>query len=194
LEKVFKVGIAWRGNTGQYNDGIRSTALADWAPVFAAVKTFNAQHSTLNIQLESLQVDGAEEALLYPQLVVSDPPRDWSETAARLAELDLLISVDTGIVHLAGAMGLPVWCALHCRPYFVFPIASAGTPWYPTVKLFKQKTAYEWETVFGELARELSAFAALHGVAAVPVGLVRGAESGPVSDGERGHAGRVGAE
>ena len=141
----FHVGIVWRGNKGQFNDAIRSTNLADWSPVL----------SIPGITFHSLQVDGADEALLYPGIKLHDPPRDWLETAQRLAGLDLLISVDTGIVHLAGAMGLPVWCALHCRPYFVYPLACENTPWYPSVRLFKQKRAYEWQSIFQSIANEL---------------------------------------
>lgn len=148
----FHVGIAWRGNKGQFNDAIRSSALADWKPVL------EVQHPGL--QFHSLQVDGADEAMFYPRLKIEPLSRDWHETAAQLAGLDLLISVDTGIVHLAGAMGLPVWCALHCRPYFVYPIALDHTPWYPTVRLFKQERAFKWDRVFETIALELKRFVA----------------------------------
>jgi len=142
----FHVGICWRGNTGQYNDAIRSTALADWLPVL----------DVPGVKFHSFQVDGADEALLYPQIQIHDRPKDWRETANRIAGMNLIITVDTGLLHLAGAMGLPVWCALHCRPYFVFPIKRPDTPWYPSVKLFKQIRAYYWKDVFCAISKELS--------------------------------------
>lgn len=142
----FHVGIVWRGNKAQYSDQLRSTCLADWARVLAVP----------NVTFHSMQVDGAEEALLYPKLVLHEPPADWLETARRLNGLDLLISTDTGIVHLAGALGVRTWCALYCRPYFVFPLNRADSPWYPSVRLFKQKAAFEWKPVFDAIAADLS--------------------------------------
>jgi ADP-heptose:LPS heptosyltransferase len=69
--------------------------------------------------------------------------------------MDLIISVDTSMVHLAGAMGVPCWCAMHCRPYFVYPLVCEHTPWYPSVRLFKQKESGDWTPVFERIAYEL---------------------------------------
>ncbi len=129
----------------QINDHIRSTNLDQWREVLEIP----------GINFHSLQVDGADEALLYPQLKVHSMPPNWLETAARIAALDLVISVDTSIVHLAGAMQIPCWCALHSRPYFVFPAVREHTPWYPSVRLFKQKKEFEWSPVFSAIAQEL---------------------------------------
>jgi Tfp pilus assembly protein PilF len=145
LRAPINVGICWRGNKSQYSDRLRSTNLGHWLPVLKVP----------GVTFHSMQVDGGDEALLYPQIKVKSPPHDWLETAQRLAELDLLISTDTGIVHLAGAMGLPVWCALYCRPYFVFPRDLPDTPWYPSVRLFKQQREFEWQPVFENIAQEL---------------------------------------
>jgi tetratricopeptide (TPR) repeat protein len=183
----FHVGIAWRGNKGQYNDAIRSTALSDWRPVMELAGDHPSpwpsplggerEHGSHRVTFHALQVDGAEEALLYPEIEMHEPPKDWSETAARLAGLDLLITVDTGIAHLAGAMGLPVWCALHCRPYFVFPLACEGSPWYPTMRLFKQQRAFEWQPVFSRIADELrKTLSQIHRPVAKPMGLVSGSQ------------------
>ena len=139
------VGIVWRGNKTQINDRIRSTQLKEWLPVL----------NVPGVKFHSLQVDGADEGLLYPQLNQMPLPKDWLETAQRVAGLDLIISVDTSMVHLCGSMGKPVWCALHCRPYFVFPAVRDNCPWYSSVRLFKQKTEHEWKPVFDEIANEL---------------------------------------
>ncbi len=141
----FHVGIVWRGNKGQGNDRFRSTNLEAWKPVL----------ETKGVHFHSLQVDGADEALLYPQIQMHNKPADWMETARRVAGMDLVISVDTSMVHLCGAMGVPCWCALHCRPYFVYPIVREDCPWYPSVKLFKQRKEFQWQPVFQQIANEL---------------------------------------
>jgi hypothetical protein len=141
----FHVGICWRGSTGQKNDYLRSTCLDSWLPVFEVE----------GVTFHSLQVDGADEALLYPKLNRFEPPKDWMDTARRVGGMDLIISVDTSMVHLAGAMGVPCWCAMHCRPYFVYPLVCEHTPWYPSVRLFKQKESGDWTPVFERIAYEL---------------------------------------
>ena len=70
-------------------------------------------------------------------------------------DLDLVISVDTGLVHLCGALGFPCWVPLHCRPYFVYPLMRQDCPWYGSLKLFKQKREHQWGEVFSEIATEL---------------------------------------
>lgn len=142
----FQVGIVWRGSKAQGNDYFRSTSLEQWRPVL----------SVKGARFFSLQVDGAEEADLYPELEQLSKPSDWLQTVRRLSLLDLIISVDTSIVHLAGAMGIPCMCALHCRPYFVFPQRFENTtPWYSSVRLYRQKRELEWSPVFERIAKDL---------------------------------------
>jgi Tfp pilus assembly protein PilF len=142
----FHVGICWRGSKAQGNDLFRSTSLRSWGPVLELP----------NITLHSLQVDGWEEALVYPRIKTYETPKDWLETASRIAGLNLVLSVDTGIVHCCGAMGVLCLCALHCRPYFVFPPHLGEVcPWYPTVKLYRQKKEFEWHAVFNQIANDL---------------------------------------
>jgi hypothetical protein len=141
----FHVGIVWRGNKTQNNDAIRSTNLGQWKPVL----------DVPGVTFHSLQFDGADEALLYPQITMHEPPADWLETARRVCGLDLVITVDTSMLHLCGSLGVPVWCALHCRPYFAFPLVRQDCPWYPSAKMFKQKREFEWQPVFESIAKEL---------------------------------------
>ncbi len=143
----YHVGIVWRGSKIQLNDKIRSTSLESWAPLL----------SVSGVKFHSLQVDGADEALAYPEITMHDPPADWLETARRVAGMDLVISVDTSMLHLCGSMGVPCWCALHCRPYFVFPLVRQDCPWYPSVRLFKQTQEFDWIPVFKTIANELTA-------------------------------------
>lgn len=147
---AFRVGICWRGTTLQsQSDHIRSTALSTWADVLAVP----------GVEFHSLQFDGAAEALVYPAVQVAPEPKDWLETAKRMASMDLVISVDTAIAHLAGAMGIPCWVALHSRPYFVFPYTREDCPWYPTHRLYKQSEVLNWKPVFDKIAHDLAILA-----------------------------------
>lgn len=142
----FHVGVVWRGSKAQINDQIRSTALSDWLPVL----------NVDGVTFHSLQVDSADEALLYPQLKTYDKPDTFLDTARRIAGLNLVVSVDTSVVHLCGAMGVPCWVALHCRPYFVFPPSlGTQTPWYSSVKLYRQQKEFQWSDVFNQIAADL---------------------------------------
>lgn len=144
----FHVGIVWRGSKVQNNDRIRSTNLEAWLPVL----------NVPGVTFHPLQVDGADEALLYPQIEPDAKPADWMDTARRVCGLNLVISVDTSIVHLCGSLGVPCWCALHCRPYFVFPLVRDDCPWYPSIRLFKQAKEFEWKPVFERIANELQSY------------------------------------
>ncbi len=141
------VGICWGGSSINRNNHIRSAPLSNWNPVF----------DIPDVEFHSFQVDGSEEALAYPAIRIGPKPKDWLDTAHRVSAMDLVISVDTALVHLCGAMGIPCWCALHCRPYFVYPLTHEHTPWYSSVKLFKQQREFEWGPVFERIANELAA-------------------------------------
>jgi hypothetical protein len=143
----FNVGICWRGSKAQGNDRFRSTRLEEWAPIF----------DVDGVNFHSLQVDFADEGLVYPRIKSYDKPQTWLETAARIAGLHLVVSVDTSIVHLAGAMGVPCWVAMHCRPYFVYPPSHGNaTPWYESVRLYWQDRELNWKPVFERIATDLN--------------------------------------
>jgi ADP-heptose:LPS heptosyltransferase len=99
------------------------------------------------------------DALPYREIRLQETPKDWRATAQRISEMNLIISVDTAVVHLAGAMGVPCWVPLHCRPYFIYPITREDCPWYPSVKLYKQKKEHEWKPVFDRIANDLKEYA-----------------------------------
>ena len=98
------------------------------------------------------QIDGFQEANvcnLGPDL------ETFADTAAVLAQLDLLISVDTSVAHLAGAMGMPVWMLLPHVPDWRWGLAGKHTFWYPTMTLFRQPRAKDWGSVVSEVLRAL---------------------------------------
>ncbi|MCS6765209.1 MAG: hypothetical protein MO847_01720 [Candidatus Protistobacter heckmanni] len=138
---------------------LRNIALAQLAPLLA-----------LPAQWHSLQKEVPEtdrEALT--QLPIADHGaalRDFSDTAALIAELDLIISVDTASAHLAGAMGKPVWILLPETADFRWPLERADSPWYPTARLFRQTAHADWgaplEALGAALGEWIAAFAARH--------------------------------
>lgn len=150
-----KVGIAWAGNPDHYNDKQRSTTL----------EKFGALARIPGVTFFSLQKGGKPEEQL------ADPPKDmtivalgseistFSDTAAIMENLDLIIAVDTGLIHLAGAMGLPVWTLLPHGVDFRWMLDRVDTPWYPTMRLFRQRGMWDYEYVFENVAKELEAYA-----------------------------------
>jgi ADP-heptose:LPS heptosyltransferase len=86
----------------------------------------------------------------------------FMDTAAIMKNLDLVIACDTAVVHLAGAIGVPVWVALTVTPDWRWLLQRSDTPWYPTMRLFRQQRLGEWDTVFASIAKELQALAQSH--------------------------------
>jgi ADP-heptose:LPS heptosyltransferase len=108
------------------------------------------------VQFFSLQLDDPAE------LPFADPVEDlapeltaWERTAAAMMQLDLIISVDTSVAHLAGALGRPVWICLAADPEWRWMLERTDTPWYGSARLFRQPRVGDWVSVFTEVAREL---------------------------------------
>ncbi|MEJ6021455.1 tetratricopeptide repeat protein [Ramlibacter sp. PS4R-6] len=148
-----RAGIVWSGNPAQANDRNRSMALAQVLRI-----------ATPGVQLVNLQRDVREadrEALR--QSDVWDPSADlrtFSDTAALVETLDVVISVCTGVAHLAGAMGRPLWVLLAHRPDWRWLLARDDSPWYPTARLFRQPAPGQWNPVLDTVREELARRAA----------------------------------
>jgi tetratricopeptide (TPR) repeat protein len=154
-----KIGIVWQGNPKYKDDQSRSFPLAQLAPL-AQIE---------NVQLISLQKGyGTEQlAAVRDAFPVVELPPDFDEmggafldTAAVMMNLDLVISPDTAIAHLAGALGVPVWLATSYMPEWRWLLDRADTPWYPTMRLFRQTKINHWPDVFERMAEELGLWAA----------------------------------
>ena len=152
-----KVGINWQGNPKYVNDRYRSISLAAFAPL-AAVE---------GVRLLSVQKDAGVEQLIDAPFAVEDfgsqlheSDRAFCETAAVLKNLDLFITSDTAVAHLAGAMGVPVWTALPFSPDWRWMLDRADCPWYPTMRLFRQSRPGDWAGVFQAMAEALAALRA----------------------------------
>ena len=96
-----------------------------------------------------------------PQAVLERPAlTDFAETARVIAQLDLVITVDTSVAHLAGAMAKPVWILLPTGPDYRWLLEREDSPWYPTARLFRQTERGDWSGVVSRVANELKRFSA----------------------------------
>jgi hypothetical protein len=146
----FKIGIAWQGNPDNKRDRFRSIPLLQFAPLagIAGVRLLSLQKGPGSDQL-AVVADRFAVTDLGPQL------DDFLVTAAVLRNLDLVITADTAIAHLAGALGVPVWVALPVAPDWRWLLGREDSPWYPTMRLFRQATRSDWEGVFQHMADAL---------------------------------------
>lgn len=147
---VFKVGIVWAGFAGHKNDHNRSCALEKFLPL-AEIE---------GVQLYGLQKDkAAAEVNNLPQDAritnFGDQLEDFTDTAAAIENLDLLISVDTSVVHLAGAMGKLVWNLLPFAPDWRWMLDRQDSPWYPSMRLFRQEKQGDWDELFQRVKEQL---------------------------------------
>ncbi|MBV9568363.1 MAG: glycosyltransferase family protein [Hyphomicrobiales bacterium] len=146
-ERKLKVGIVWAGSRKHLNDVDRTIAPSTLAPILSleAVRFF------------SLQI-GARQDDLLPDHVTDLGPKltDFAQTAGALAALDLLITVDTAPAHLAGAMGKPAWLLLPFVPDWRWLLEREDSPWYPTLRLFRQKTRGNWHAPINDVAQALN--------------------------------------
>jgi len=151
-----RIGLCWQGNPEKPRDELRSIALNRFLPLFArpGIQWFGLQVGAGEDQVPEL--DGnADFTHLGPHLGAG--PDKFIEAAAVIATLDLVITVDTAIAHLAGALGRPVWILLPKIPDWRWLLERQDSPWYPTARLFRQVTAGDWNAPLDAMADELNA-------------------------------------
>jgi ADP-heptose:LPS heptosyltransferase len=144
-----KVGLAWAGNRKQANDYNRSMTLADMALLgqVAGVDFYSLQKG-----------EAAQQAANDAPIQIVDWTTelgDFADTAAFIQNLDLVISVDTSVAHLAGALGKPVWTLLSFAADWRYHLEREDSPWYPSMRLFRQPTAGDWKSVVHNVAEAL---------------------------------------
>jgi len=150
----FKIGIAWQGSPTALAERGRSAPLACFEPVskIPGVRLISLQKGHGTDQLNDLP-DGMQVETLGPDF---DAGTDaFIDTAALMMSLDLVITVDTAIGHLAGALGRPVWTVLQKIPHWIWMMDRTDSPWYPSVRLFRQSERGNWPEVFERVARAL---------------------------------------
>jgi Flp pilus assembly protein TadD len=153
-----KVGVAWAGNPGHLYDRKRSLA-AD--AVFPHLLVPGVQ--LFSLQKERSAIDSAVLEQLTDEVVDLSPLlTNFAETAAAASAMDLVISVDTSVAHLAGALGRPTWILLPHILDWRWLYEREDTPWYPTVRLFRQPRPNDWPSVLDRLPGELAHLAAEH--------------------------------
>jgi tetratricopeptide (TPR) repeat protein len=148
------IGIVWQGSQNQ-NADLRSTKF----------KHFGNLARLEGVHLVSLQVGPGSEQLAEESFPIIDMGRNFfrnsmEDMAATMMNLDLVVTVDTSAAHLAGALGIPVWVALSYVSCWRWLLDRADSPWYPTMRLFRQSQFGDWDDVFKQITAELSTFIA----------------------------------
>jgi len=153
-EEGFKVGVAWQGNPEYFRDRYRSIPLGRFEPLAAVpgVRLISIQAINGLDQLEALP-EGMNVESFGDE--IGRNPDGFEEVAGLMANLDLIVSSDTVSVHLAGALGRPVWVALRFRPDWRWMHGRTDSPWYPTMRLFRQPRHEDWDAVFAEIVEAL---------------------------------------
>jgi hypothetical protein len=153
--KNLRVGLVWSGSPRHTRDRQRSIPLAQLSSLteipgttFYSLQKGPAAKELLDMPIDMNLVD------------LSTHLNDFSDTAAAIANLDLLITVDTAVAHLAGALGKPVWILLTRNPDWRWLLDREDSPWYPAARLFRQRTAGDWSAAIDRVQQQLQHLAA----------------------------------
>ncbi len=154
-DRSFKIGIAWQGSPTNPSDLQRSIPLAHFAGIA----------KMLGVRLYSLQIGPGREQLdefagAWPITDLGNRLGDFYNTAAIVRNLDLVITCDSAPAHLAGALAMPVWVALPFVADWRWMLERADSPWYPTMRLFRQTSPRDWPGVFRRIEDSLAAVVA----------------------------------
>jgi len=147
----FKIGFVWASNVYNQRIRYRSCELRWFSPLFELADTL-----FVSLQKDADASHGLAEWPATANLLdLGGELTDFADTAAVVANLDLVITVDTAVAHLAGAMGKPTWSLLSFVPDWRWFLAREDSPWYPSMRLFRQTRAGEWAPVFAQVAEAL---------------------------------------
>lgn len=151
----FKVGVLWSGSVTYRANHKRSFGH----------ERFLELSDIPNLQMYSLYKGPLHEEFVKDgtSCIITDAAgsdRDFADSAAVIKEMDLVVSMDSAIVHVSGSLGVPVWNLLHSEAYWLYEPFPDATPWYPSMRLIRQKTAGGWDDVFKRLHKDISALAA----------------------------------
>jgi hypothetical protein len=151
-----RVGIVWAGSAVHKNNRNRSIAFDRFASLLSVpdVEFVSLQNELSTAEAAALARHGNVRAL-------GGELRDFADTAAVVSFLDLVVSADTAMVHVAGALGRPVWVLLPFAPDFRWLLGREDSPWYPTARLFRQPRTGDWESALVRVRSELGRLAPL---------------------------------
>jgi tetratricopeptide (TPR) repeat protein len=145
-----RVGLVWSGSATHHNDYNRSLELA------TLLQDLPDHCQYVSLQKE-LRARDAETLQAHPQVLhFGDELNDFADTAALCEHMDLIISVDTSVAHLAGALGKQTWVLLPFSPDWRWLLGRGDSPWYPTMTLYRQTAIGDWQTICKQLGRDLS--------------------------------------
>jgi tetratricopeptide (TPR) repeat protein len=160
----YRVGVVWRGNPKHHNDANRSVPFAIFQRLFD-----RAPCEFISLQYGPNDTEAAVLAAHPATSLPDGPVTDFADTAAIVAQLDLVVTVDTSVAHLAGAMGKPVWVLLPFAPDWRWMLHRPDSPWYPTMRLFRQPAVNDWSPVLDAVGAELQRAASHHAATGVHV-------------------------
>jgi tetratricopeptide (TPR) repeat protein len=149
-QSKLKVGIAWAGDPSYKKDRLRSLKLIDILPLIQMKDISFYKLQKENSADQGLPLNEELKLIDFTYLI-----QDFDDAAAFMENLDLVISVDTSIAHLAGALGKPVWTLLPYVPDWRWMLEREDSPWYPTMRLFRQPSPGDWDSVMNRVAEEL---------------------------------------
>ena len=144
-----RVGLVWSGSRLQGGDRKRSIPFAEMAPIIAA------SAAPVSLQKDVRESDAAALAADSRVVALGDEIADFRDTAAIIGELDVVVTVDTAVAHLAGALGRPVWVMVSFSSDWRWMLDRPDSPWYPTARLFRQPAPNDWASVAARVAAEL---------------------------------------
>ncbi len=164
--REFKVGVCWQGGSAYPKDGDRSPGLDPFKTLFrlGGVRYFTLQPGSRD---QFLAVAGSTAHDLGHEIDEFNPP--FEETAALIMNLDLVITCDTAVGHVAGALGKPVWVVLPFVPDWRWLMDREDSPWYPNTRLFRQSSRGDWGELFVRVARRLESVVAGESTAVWPI-------------------------
>ena len=144
-----RIGVAWSGNPSHTRDRDRSMPLRTLLPLLKHARPLFALQPYMTMPTERFWTRRRISSTLGKAF------RDFADTAAVIAALDLVISVDTSVAHLAATMGKPTWILLPFRPDWRWQLDRDDSPWYPSVRLFRQTEPGDWDNVIERVRQAL---------------------------------------
>jgi hypothetical protein len=153
----FKIGISWQGSTGHIDLG-RSFGVSEFDGLskIDGVRLISLQKGGALAQLDSLPAGMTVETLGDD---FDEGSQAFLDTAAVMKSCDLVITSDTAVAHLAGALGIKTWVALQFVPEWRWLLERQDSPWYPTARLFRQRSRGDWKSVFQQMEAEMRSLA-----------------------------------
>jgi hypothetical protein len=146
-----RIGLVWAGRATHVNDSNRSATLAAFAPLAELPGV-----ALVALQKDSPQAEVGRYAGRAPLINLGPEIGDWGDTMAILDGLDLIVTVDTAVAHLAGAMGKPVWIMLPYAADWRWLRERSDSPWYPTARLFRQSASRDWSPVIAAIRHAIA--------------------------------------